>query len=119
MVLTSEEKMQTHKSISVPVNRKESIERIMGLIMVTKDLARQDRLWKRVDALVDKIAGLEDGLVCDACGETFESEDGVEDVAARAKEEGWVSDDEGTFCPEHKTYHPDHVQIDYDRNILE
>ncbi len=93
-----------------------SIKQIMGLIMVTKDLARQDRLWKQVDALADKIANLEGGLVCDACGETFEME---EDVAERAEGKGWVSDDEGTFCPEHKTYHPDHVQIDYGRNILE
>jgi hypothetical protein len=69
---------------------------------------------------VDKIADLEDGLVCDACGETFEMEDDVEeDVAERAEEEGWVSDSGGTFCPEHKTYHPDHVQIDCGRNILE
>ena len=102
-----------------PTQAYNSIKRIMGLIMVTKDLARQDRLWKRVDALVGKIAGLEDGLVCDACGETFKLEDIEEDVEEWAEEEGWVSDNKDTFCPEHKIYHPDHVQIDYGRNILE
>lgn len=101
-----EEKTQAHKSI----------KQIMSLIGSTTDPVRQDRLWKRVDVLIDKIAAQEDGLVCDACGKTFEPENNVAEQPASF---AWISDDEGSLCPEHKTYHPDHVQVDYGRNILE
>lgn len=63
---------------------------------------------------------------CDACGEVFQPElpdkgvnDEMFDLEEQLEEEGWISDDEGAFCPEHTNYHPDHVQIDYGRNILE
>ena len=58
---------------------------------------------------------------CDACGEVFQPEllDEEFDLEEQLEEEGWISDDEGTFCPEHKIYHPDYAQIDYGRNTLE
>lgn len=100
--------------------RRKSIEQIMGLILATDNEETQNKLWVRADALTDKIAGLEDGLVCDACGETFEPEDNVDEgVVEQAEEAGWIDDEEGGYCPEHKGYHPDHIEIDYSRPVLE
>ncbi len=61
--------------------------------------------------------------ICDACGEVSQpkllDEDEEFDLEEQLEEEGWIDDDEGTFCPEHTNYYPDHVQIGYGRNILE
>ncbi len=101
-------------------DRQRSIQQIMSLIMATTNPDIQDKLWVRADALTHKIAGQEDGLVCDACGETFELEDDVEeDVTEQAEEAGWIDDEDGTYCPEHKGYHPDHIESDYGRPVLE
>ena len=58
--------------------RRKSIDQIIGLIIATDNEEIQNELWVRVQA--DKIASLEDRMVCDACGETFEPEDDVDQV---------------------------------------
>lgn len=60
---------------------------------------------------------------CDGCGETFVPEpleDGEEALTLeeQLEEEGWISDNEGTFCPDHKNLHPGHIEYSYGRNIL-
>lgn len=101
-------------------DEEKSIEQLMGLIFTTTDVELQNRLWTRVDALTDKIVGLKDRLVCDVCGETFEPEADVEeDVAEQAKEAGWIDDEKETYCPAHRGYHPDHIETDYGRPVLE
>lgn len=81
--------------------RRKSIDQIIGLIIATDNEEIQNELWVR--AQTDKIASLEDRMVCDACGETFEPED--------------IDDEDETYCPKHKGYHSDHVEINYGPSI--
>lgn len=102
-----------------------SIQQIMGLIMATTNAEIQDKLWIRADALTDKIAGLmEDEIVCDACGETFDpglDEDdamSLAEIVEEAEALDWIVE-EDTYCPEHKGYRPDHIESDYGHPVLE
>lgn len=108
-------------------DKRETIKQIMGLIMSTTNEELQDRLWIRADALTDKIAGLmEDEIVCDACGEAFDAgldEDddpmSLVEIVEEAEALGWIVEKEDTYCPEHKGYHPDHIEVNYGRPVLQ
>lgn len=57
--------------------------------------------------------------ICDACGEVFQPESPDDDEEVDLEEEGWIDDEDGTYCPEHKNYHPDYVEVNFGQNILE
>ena len=87
----------------------DQIEQIMGLIMTTTDPEMQERLWVRADALTHKVAGLDED----------DDQMTLSEIVGEAEAAGWIVEETDTYCPEHKGCHPDHIESDYGRPVLE